>query len=258
MELHDPHGIAIRKGAPRPQDAIAPFAAATNSYDMTSEDEIGDALTNLATYGDAISMYAAGSREPVLGRILSVDPEQPHFVMELNEGSALPPGKITFVAVLGNAKMQFRLSSTEWKSVPGKPCLIPMVFPETCTVLNRRAFERVETPVGAVFLASFVVNGTTPYELTIVDLSQGGLGLRGAKAEMKGLLRGRKITDVVLDLNDEPIVIAEMEVRLTRTVRSFLLGEQLHLGCKFNSIAPEEARKLEVILDRILHAPGHR
>lgn len=225
---------------------------------MTSEDEIGDALTNLATYGDAIAMYSPGSREPVLGRILSVDPEQPHFVMELNEGSALPPGKITFVTVLGNAKMQFRLSSTDWKSTPGNPYLIPMVFPEACTVLNRRAFERVETPVGAVFQASFVMNGTTPYELTIFDLAQGGLGLRGAKYELKGLLRGRKIVDVVLNLNEEEVVVAEMEVRVTRSVRSFLLGEQLHLGCKFNSIAPEEERKLKAILDEILHAPGHR
>lgn len=254
MLLHEPNTVPIRKGPPRPQDAIAPFAASTNSYDMTSEDEIGDALTYLAEHGDAISMYAAGSREPVLGRIFSVDPEQPHFVMELNEGSVLPPGKITFVAVMGNSKMQFRLSSTDWNPVRGKPHLIPMIFPETCTVLNRRTFERVETPVGAVFLASFVMNGTTPYELQIYDLSLGGLGLRGSKMEMKGLLRGRKVRDVVLDLGEEEVAVTEMEVRVTRSVRSFLLGEQLHLGCKFNSIEPEQEAKLKSILAKIHHA----
>ncbi|WP_342117636.1 flagellar brake protein [Pseudoduganella sp. OTU4001] len=225
---------------------------------METEDEIGDALTVLATHGDCIAMYAAGSREPVLGRILSVDPEQPHFVMELNEGSVLPPGKITFATVLGNSKMQFKLSSQDWKSLPGQPHLIPLTFPETCTVLNRRAFERVETPVGSVFEASFVMNGTTPYELTVFDLSQGGLGLRGSKAQMKGLLRGRKVRDVVLALGDESITITEMEVRVTRSVRSFLLGEQLHLGCKFTIIEPEEEARLKAIVDEILHNPGHR
>lgn len=258
MLLNEPHAAPIRKGPPRPQDAIAPFAAGVNSYDMASEDEIGDALTNLATHGDAIAMYAAGSREPVLGRILSVDPEQPHFVMELNEGSTLPPGKITFVTVMGNAKMQFKLSSTDWKSVRGTPHHIPMTFPEVCTVLNRRAFERVETPVGAVFDASFVMNGTTPYELSIFDLSQCGLGLRGAKIEMKGLLRGRKVRDVVLNLGEETVLVTEMEVRVTRSVRSFLLGEQLHLGCKFTMIEAEEENKLKAIIDEILHNPGHR
>lgn len=258
MLLHEPHAAPIRKGPPRPQDAIAPFAGSANSYEMATEDEIGDALTHLATHGDAISMYAAGSREPVLGRILSVDPELPHFVMELNEGSSLPPGKITFVAVMGNSKMQFRLSSQDWKSLPGQPHLLPLTFPESCTVLNRRAFERVETPVGSVFEASFAINDTNAYELTIFDLSVGGLGLRGSKAEMKGLLRGRKVRDVVLDLGEESVTVAEMEVRVTRTVRSFLLGEQLHLGCKFNAIAPEEEAKLKAIVDEILHNPGHR
>lgn len=258
MQLHDPHGVAVRKGAPRPQDAIAPFAASANSYEMESEDEIGDALTLLATHGDAISMYAAGSREPVLGRILSVDPEQPHFVMELNEGEALQPGKITFVTVLGNSKMLFKLSSNDWKPVPGKPHLIPMTFPEACTVLNRRAFERVEPPVGAVFQASFVINETTPYELQIYDLSQGGIGLRGSKLEMKGLLRGRKMRDVVLNLAEDEVLVAEMEVRVTRSVRSFLLGEQLHLGCKFNAIAPEEEAKLKDIIEQIIQHNSQR
>ena len=62
--------------------------------------------------------------------------------MELNEGASLPPGKITFVAVLSTAKPQFRLSKPEWNAVPGSPQLIPMVLPETCAVLNRRASER--------------------------------------------------------------------------------------------------------------------
>ncbi|WP_051293808.1 flagellar brake protein [Pseudoduganella violaceinigra] len=223
---------------------------------MTSEDEIGDALTLLAAHGDAISMYAPGSREPVLGRILSVDPELPHFVMELNAGAALVPGKITFVAVLGNAKLQFRLASQEWGTVVGKPQLIPMIFPETCVVLNRRAAERVESPLGASFMASFVVNGTTPHEFQIYDLSMGGIGLRCTKIEAKGLLKGRKLRDVVLELGEETVTVAELEVRFTRAHRSFLLGEQLHIGCKFNTLAPEEEAKFKSVMAQILHVPA--
>lgn len=103
MQPNEHHAAPIRKGPPRPQDATAPIPAAANTYDMTTEDEIGDALELLATHGDAISMYAVGSRDVVLGRILSVDRKLPHFVMELNEGATLPPGKITFVACLPTA-----------------------------------------------------------------------------------------------------------------------------------------------------------
>lgn len=251
MLTSESKAIPVRKGAPRPQDAIAPFPPSANSYDVTGEDEIGDALTLLAANGDAISIYALGSREPVLARILSVDPELPHFVMELNEGSTLQPGKLTFVTVLGNAKMQFRLADPEWGTLPGKPQLVPMTFPETCTVMNRRAFERLETPVGANFLASFELNGTTSYEISIYDFSLGGLGLRCSKLEAKGLLRGRKLRDVMLDMGEETITVAEMEVRVTRAFRSFLLGEQLHIGCRFLSIAPDEESKLKSIVEQV-------
>lgn len=257
MLLHETHALVIRKGAPRPQDAIAPIPASAKVYDMTSEDEIGDTLTVLAANGDAISMYAAGSRDAVLGRILSVDPELPHFVMELNEGAALPPGNVTFVAVLRNAKFQFKLNKPEWDSLPGKPTLIPMIFPEACSVLNRRASERVETPVGAIFTASFV-NGTNAYALPIYDLSLGGMGLRCSKSEAKGLLKGRKLRDVELELGEETVLVAEMEVRLTRSYRSFLLGEQLHIGCMFTNIAPEQENTIKSLLEQITNAPRQR
>lgn len=243
MQLHEHHAVPVRKGPPRPQDALAPFLATASSYEMTSEDDIGDALTLLAASGDAISMYAAGSRDAVLGRILSVDPELPHFVMELNEGGVLQPGKVTFVSWLRTAKLQFRLSNQEWSPVPGKPHLIPMTFPETCAVLDRRASERVETPLGANFMASFVLNGHT-YELPIYDFSLGGIGLRCSKIEAKGLLKGRKIPDVVLELGPDIEIPTELEVRFTRGFRSFLLGEQLHIGCKFINMTPEATAQL--------------
>lgn len=250
MQLHEHHAVPIRKGPPRPQDALAPFLATASSYEMTSEDDIGDALTLLAASGDAISMYAAGSRDAVLGRILSVDPELPHFVMELNEGGVLQPGKVTFVSWLRTAKLQFRLSNQEWNPVPGKPHLIPMTFPETCSVLDRRASERVETPLGANFMASFVLNGHT-YELPIYDLSLGGIGLRCSKIEAKGLLKGRKIPEVVLQLGEDIEIATELEVRFTRGFRSFLLGEQLHIGCMFINVAAETAAQLAAQLPLI-------
>jgi c-di-GMP-binding flagellar brake protein YcgR len=257
MLLNEPSAAQIRKGPPRPQDAMAPFPVSANSYDMTTEDDIGDALTLLAASGDAISMYAAGSREVVLGRILQVDPELPNFVMELNEGETLKPGNITFVAWLRSAKLQFRLSKPEWTSLPGQPQLIPMIFPETCAVLNRRASERMETPLGASFMATYELNGT-PHELPIYDFSLGGIGLRCSKSDAKGLLKGRKLQEVQLYLGLETDIVAELEVRFTRSIRSFLLGEQVHIGCMFINLTPEAEGEIKSIMDQINNAPRQR
>ena len=258
MFLHDPLAVPIRKGPPRPQDAIDPIPATAKSHDMTTEDDIGDALTLLAESGDAISMYGGGSRQVMLGRILSVDPELPHFVMELNDGVTLPPGKVTFVAWLRTAKLQFCLTvKDEWKAVPGKPQLIQMVFPETCEVLNRRSSERLETPLGANFMASFVLNGA-PYELPLYDFSLGGVGLRCSKNDAKGLFKGRKLPEVRLDLGADTVIVADLEVRLSRSYRSFLLGEQLHLGCKFINLAPDMEHRIAGLLETMNGAQRRR
>lgn len=251
MFLHDPAAVPVRKGPPRPNDAITPIPANAHSYDMTSEDDIGDALTLLAASGEPISMYAAGSREAILGRILSVDPEQPHFVMELNEGASLPPGDISFVAVLRTAKLQFRLSDPKWMPAPGKSQLIPMVFPESCAILNRRTFERIEAPLGGNFMASFVLNGA-PYELPIYDFSLGGIGLRCSKENAKGLLKGRKLTDVRLELAGK-VIVSQLEIRATRPFRSFLLGPQLHIGCMFLNMAPAAESEIHSLLGSYLN-----
>jgi flagellar brake protein len=253
MMPNEPTGAPNRKGPPRPQDALTQIPAAANTHEMTGEDDIGDMLTLLAESGDAISMYVSGSREVVLGRILSVDPELPKFVMELNEGAVLPPGKVTFVAWLRTAKLQFRLSNPDWNPVPGKPQLIPMVFPETCAVLNRRSTERVETPLGVNFNASFELNGA-PHELSIYDFSLGGIGLRCTKLDAKGLIKGRKLPDVRLELGEDTVVVSEVEIRFTRAFRSFLLGEQIHLGCMFNHLTPEAEIGIKRLLEQI-HKP---
>ncbi|WP_202414472.1 PilZ domain-containing protein [Duganella flavida] len=219
---------------------------------MTTEDDIGDAFTLLAEHGDAISMYMPGNREPVLGRILSVDPQLPHFVMELNEGAELTPGKVTFVTSLRSAKLQFRLSSNDWTPLPGQPLHIPMVFPEACAVLNRRAHERAETPLGVTCTAAFL-NGTTEHELPVYDISEGGISMHCSKNRAKGLIKGRKLQDVVLEMGDVTIEIAELEIRYTRAFRSFLLGEQLHLGCMFTNLTPEAISKIKNVLDQITH-----
>ncbi|WP_229506903.1 flagellar brake protein [Pseudoduganella rivuli] len=257
MLLNDPNPASIRKGPPRPQDATDPIPATAKSHDMADVDDIGDALTLLAYSGDAISMYAAGSRTVILGRILSVDPELPHFVIELNAGEKLPPGKVTFVAWLRNAKLQFELTDKNWRSAPALPHQVPLTFPETCEVLNRRESTRQETPVGVTFMASFVMNGN-PYELPLHDFSVGGIGLRCAKNEAKGLFKGRKLQDVRLDLGPETIIVTEMEIRLTRPYRSFLLGEQLHIGCKFINLDPEMQSRIASLLENMNNAQRKR
>jgi c-di-GMP-binding flagellar brake protein YcgR len=217
---------------------------------MTDEHDIGDALTMLAESGEPVSVYPSSATNVVMARIKSVDPQNPYFELELNEGEFLPPGEATFVAWLRSAKVQFRLESTHWASKPNEPTIIPLEFPLKCLVLNRRSSTRLETPLGVYHMASFVMNGK-PYELQIYDFSSGGVGMRASPRDAVGLHVGRKLQRVRLELGPESVMIADLEIRLSRTFRSFLLGEQVQIGCQFINLSPMMEDELKRLLNNL-------
>ncbi|MYM22551.1 PilZ domain-containing protein [Duganella sp. FT135W] len=223
---------------------------------MTDEHDIGDALTLLAESGEAVSIYPSSATNVVMARIRSVDPEHPYFVLELNEGEFLPPGAATFVAWMRSAKVQFNLTSDTWPTLPEQPTLLNLEFPLKCQVLNRRSSARLETPLGVYYMASFVLNGK-PYELQLYDFSAGGVGMRAAPRDAIGLHVGKKLQRVRLELGPDSVMIADLEVRLSRTFRSFLLGEQVQIGCQFANLSPAMEEELKRLLDK-LHAGKHR
>ena len=254
--MNDPIPNEFRRGPPTLKDAVEPIATGSKPHDMTDEHDIGDALTFLAETGEAVSIYPSSATNVVMARLKSVDPENPHFVLELNEGEFLPPGDATFVAWLRASKVQFTLSSPEWASLPNEPTLLPLEFPLKCLVLNRRASTRLETPLGIYYMASFVMNGK-PYELQLYDFSAGGVGMRAAPRDAVGLHVGRKLQRVRLELGPDSVMIADLEVRLSRTFRSFLLGEQVQIGCQFVNLSPAMQEELARLLDK-LNSNKHR
>jgi c-di-GMP-binding flagellar brake protein YcgR len=123
-------------------------------------------------------------------------------------------------------------------------------------VLNRRSSARLETPLGVYYMASFVMNGK-PYELQLYDFSAGGVGMRAAPRDAVGLHVGKKLQRVRLELGPDSVMIADLEVRLSRTFRSFLLGEQVQIGCQFSNLSPAMEEELKRLLDK-LHSGKQR
>jgi len=238
-----------RKGPPRPADALERIALTAPSHEITDLDQIGDSLQWLAERGECLTIYPAGASEPLLARVMWVHPEAPRFMIELNEGAVLPMGRCTFVGMLQSARFQFELSA-DWQPEPGHPTLVPATFPQRALVLNRRSTARLETPLAGAFSASFVLFGT-PYELQLYDVSAGGVGMRCSPREAAGLHIGRKLQRVRLELGQDTVVICDLEIRLSRRFRSFLLGDQLQIGCQFINLAPPMLKEIDRVLQRM-------
>lgn len=233
-----------RKGAPRLSDALDRIKSNAGPHEMRDPFDIGEALEALAHAGEAVTVYPSGSKlDPLMARIHSVDPELPTFVIDF-AGAPPPAGTATLVASLGgNAKLQFDLTQ-DWRGQPGQPNLVAAEFPPACLVLNRRTAQRLESPVGVNYTASFFIRGK-PYELPLYDFSVGGVGLRASPAEAIGLRVGKKIDDVQLQLGPALVVRADLEIRLLRRFKTFLLGEQVQIGCSFANISMQMQQTLE-------------
>ena len=242
MNAAVPH--LTRKGPPKPSDVLSRIGGKAEPHEMRDPFDIGEALSTLSLSGEAVTVFPAGSVEPLLARIASVDPELPHFVLDFT-GSALPPsGKVTMVAALGgNAKLQFDLEQ-KFKALPGQPMHAAAEFPASCMVLNRRATRRVETPVGVNYTAVLRSNGKQ-VDLPLYDFSESGVGLRATPEQVFGLHLGKKLDGVRLELGPNLTLTADLEVRLLRPFRTFLLGEQVQIGCSFSSISMQMKQTLE-------------
>jgi c-di-GMP-binding flagellar brake protein YcgR len=247
MPAHENGPIVTRKGAPRLSDAVALIGPGDAPHEMQDPFDIGEALTQLSESGEPITIHAGHSREPVMARIESVDPELPHFVLDLAGGASMPRGQaLVLAASLGNnAKLQFELPG-DWHEVSAPGQLVQCTFPETCLVLNRRAERRFDTPVGGDYTATFIMLSQKRI-LPLCDFSTGGVGMRAAPQLATGLRVGKKLDAVRLNIGEESLVV-DMVIRLTRRFRTFLLGEQVQIGCQFVNLTPELEAKLKRVV----------
>ena len=233
-----------RKGSPHPSDVLECIEQNASPHEMRDAYDIGETLTSLAESGEPLTIHAAGLAKPILARIDSVHPEEPHFTLDVGGDVAIPRGRARFVAALGgNAKLQFELES-DWTAAPGQPNLVPAVFPEVCLVLNRRAAPRLDTPVNGNYAATFSIMNKQ-FQLPLCDYSIGGVGLRATPEQAAELYLGRKLKRVRLQLGPALAIVADLEIRLLRPFRSFLLGEQVQVGCSIDKIEMQMHQHLE-------------
>jgi c-di-GMP-binding flagellar brake protein YcgR len=239
----------MRKGPPKPADAVGRIHPNSGAHEMRDPFDIGDALTTLALSGEPVTVYPYG-QDVVMARIDSVDPEGKVFTLDLAEPGAAPGRKIVFVAALGsNAKIQFELE-TDPAPVPERPDLLQYPLPDVCLVLNRRAEPRLESPLGMNYGARFTMMGKV-FEMPLYDFSRGGVGLRATPEQAMELYVGKKLEGVLLEMGSSLLVTADLEVRLLRPFRTFLLGQQVQVGCRISNISMQMRQTLDRAVDKV-------
>ncbi|MDT3671879.1 MAG: PilZ domain-containing protein [Aromatoleum sp.] len=141
------------------------------------------------------------------------------------------------------------LGDDEDECVPQRAAATPVASaPESSPTPaeNRRATVRVEAPLGQQDTVRFSVRGK-PYDAPIHDLSLGGVSFWLPRGEFALLTPGMKLAQATVERGEHRFV-ADLEVRGTRKVKSFLGGEQLHVGCRFEPLDVDAKAALEAVL----------
>jgi c-di-GMP-binding flagellar brake protein YcgR len=239
----------MRKGPPKLSDAVDRIAPNLGAHEMRDPFDIGVTLSTLSQAGDPVTVYVSG-RDRAVARIESVDLEAKRFVLDLAGDAAPPKGRTVVAASLGgNAKVQLELD-TDGSTLPGQANLVDLPFPDTCLVLNRRAEERHDIPLGVDYGARFSLAGRV-FELPLCDFSRGGVGLRATPDQAMELHVGKKLEGVQLDLGPSLRIQADLEVRLLRPFRTFLLGQQVQVGCRISNISMQMRQSLELAVKKV-------
>jgi len=204
------------------------------AHAMRDAFDIGEALAALAAAGAVLTVYPGDDAAPLTARIVAVDPQAPRFTLSL-AGERPAPGPATFVAPLANdARLQFELDS-DWQDLTRLP------FPAACLVLERRSTQRADTSLVDYFTATVSLPGKQ-IALPLCDFATGGIGMHAQPQAAAALHVGQKLKNVRLQLGPALSIVADLEVRMLRPFRSYLLGEQVQVGCRYDRIEMEMRR----------------
>lgn len=224
---------------------------------LTAPELIAQALLPLLRQPATLAIHAApadGLSAPVgMGRVEMVDATTARMGIEAEDAVLLPndPGGTAWLCVtqLQGVKAQFTVHGI-WQVDAAGQMRLETSLPTELIKLQRRRHARIEAPVGQSYRAEFVLD-RRHYALVVDDMSLGGVGLRAAPKEVTLLQVGRRIKQVVIELGHGGTLRVDLEVRSRRKFTSYLVGEQMHIGCSFASLPADAGEQLKWAIDML-------
>ena len=225
----------------RPSHAVGPTL-----YQLNAPEVIGQILQEILQQGSGISLYplpyseagSVGSGDVVedvnqtpigIARIVAL--EESTSIVEWEAPTLLQPSVSAVCAIAhlnGGVRVQCILEG-HWQAGHNS-WILRAPWPTEILQCQRRRYQRYSVPLGQSYTVSFSF-GSTRHELDIDDMSLGGVALRGTRKETAMLFMGKTLRNVTIHLPHGYAFVASLKVHSRRAFKSFLLGEQVLVGC---------------------------
>lgn len=211
-----------------------------DKHRITSAKEIEFILHKIAERQSRAALYYGDTNDFVLLTLLGVDnkglwlEQSPNGV---DNRRVLESKKLVFVGSHQQVKIQFTAHQASGVEYRGYPAFyIPL--PDHIYRLQRREYYRLSTPTTAP-LRCIIPGGRSPsrkpHELTIMDISGGGIGLTCAETDVE-LVPGETYPDCRIELPEVGTIKGTIEVRNLIVLTSPAGRTHKRAGCAFKDI----------------------
>ncbi len=188
-----------------------------DQYRITAVREIEFILQNIIKSGSLIALYASETNDFILSTLLGVDASGLWVGKSKDEHKnecILKSHKMIFVSSHAQVKVQFVSGQATLSVYQGQPAFF-LPFPQSIYRLQRREYYRLTTPVSHPLLCIIPHNQTEkrhPHEVTIMDISGGGVGLTCTEQETV-LVPGHTYKNCQINLLEVGELIGTIEVK---------------------------------------------
>lgn len=211
-----------------------------DQYRITTPREIEFILQNIVKGGSRIALYYAEGGDFILTRLLGVDAAglwlEQRPTTEENK-HVLESDKLVFVSSHAQVKVQFVSNHATTATFHGQAAFF-LKLPQSIYRLQRREYFRLITPVTNPLLCVIPAAETVqhnPHEVTIMDISGGGVGLTCAELDTM-LIPGQTYENCKIDLLDVGEFSGTIEVK-NLVLLSTSAGQTVRrAGCEFKNL----------------------
>lgn len=204
-------------------------------------EEVGRILEQLLESRQTLRTLVGPDGNQFESRLLFIDPDQRYICLAPDgdtqaNAQLLAHARVNFVASAPSWHYEFAAAAPQLSTLAGNP-VIRMAFPELVVSQDRRRAEPRATPEGFTRLRCLAdARGIMPFEGTIIDISQRGIGFLMYQADITlepgTVLRGCRI-EAPARLEDRSPIAVDLEVRYSTGIELPTGGYAHRSGCIF-------------------------
>ena len=226
---------------------------------LTRPLEIISYLRSLEKQHAIITIYVDGGRSFFISSILSVDEAAGNLFLDMANSEEIrrlteSSPELTLTAILDKVSIQFRVKNQYAGTYDGRPALgIPQ--PKSLLRLQRREYFRLETPLAPALHCKLAYlredNTTQTFNLTLLDISGGGVSLMGKPEQAEQFLPGSIFPECRLEIPGDGFIAVNLCVRKVGIQESRDGQRFLRIGCEFVSLPGTRLAQIQRFITRI-------